>query len=76
VLLQSYAVSNLIRENKVHQIDGYLLSAEHAGSGMQALDSGLFTYIKEGLVSVDEAIKVASYPDTLRKLAAELPEDS
>jgi twitching motility protein PilT len=76
ILLQTYAVSNLIRENKVHQIDGYLQSAEHAGSGMQALDSCIFNYIREGLVTIDEAVKVASYPESLRKLVSELPEDA
>ena len=76
ILLQTYAVSNMIRENKVHQIDGYLQSAEHAGSGMQALDSCILSYIKQGLITVDEGAKVASYPDTLRKLVSELPEEA
>lgn len=75
ILLQTYAVSHMIRENKVHQIDGYLQSAEHAGTGMQSLDSGLFTYVKEALITQEEAIKVANYPDTLRALIAEIPEE-
>ena len=75
VLLQSYAVANMIRENKLHQIDSYLQSAEHAGTGMQALDTCLLNLIREGTVLLDEALRVANYPDTLRKLAAELPVD-
>jgi twitching motility protein PilT len=75
VLLQSYAVSNLIRENKIHQIDGYLASAEHAGTGMQALDSCIFNYIKDGVISLEEGLKVANMPDTVRRLISELPEE-
>jgi twitching motility protein PilT len=75
ILLQSYAVSNLIRENKVFQIDGYLESASNDGSGMQSVDACLFRLVKGGEVTVDEALKVANQPDSLKRLAAELPED-
>jgi twitching motility protein PilT len=75
VLLQSYAVSNLIRENKIHQIDGYLATAEQAGTGMQALDSCIFNYIKDGVITLEEGLKVANMPDTVRRLISELPEE-
>src|SRR4029077_677610 len=61
VLLQTYATSHMIRENKLHQIYGYLQSVEHAGSGMQSLDVCLFNCIKEGTVALEEALKVANY---------------
>jgi twitching motility protein PilT len=75
ILLQSYAVSNLIRENKVFQIDGYLESASNDGSGMQSVDACLFRLVKGGEVTMEEALKVANQPDSLKRLAAELPED-
>ncbi|HTO99317.1 MAG TPA: PilT/PilU family type 4a pilus ATPase [Myxococcales bacterium] len=75
VLLQSYAVSNLIRENKVFQIDGYLDTASYDGSGMQSLDACLYKLVKNGEVTVEEALKFANQPDSLKRLAAELPED-
>jgi twitching motility protein PilT len=75
VLLQTYATSHMIRENKLHQIDGYLQSAEHAESGMQSLDGCLFNHIKDGTISIDEAMKVANNPESLKKLAAELPQE-
>src|SRR5438128_11768175 len=75
VLLQSYAVSNLIRENKVFQIDGYLDTASFDGTGMQSLDACLFRQVKEGTITLDEALKLANQPETLKRLAAELPED-
>jgi twitching motility protein PilT len=76
ILLQTYAVSNMIRENKVHLIDGYLQSVEHDDSGMQSLDRALFHDLREGLITVEEAVKVANYPDNLRKLAETLVEDA
>ena len=75
ILLQSYAVSNLIRENKVFQIDSYLEAASNDGSGMQSVDACLFRLVKGGEITVDEALKVANQPDSLKRLAAELPED-
>src|SRR5260221_4272325 len=75
ILLQSYAVSNLIRENKVFQIDRYLDSASNDGSGTQSLDAHLFRLVKGGEITVEEALKFANQPDSLKRLAAELPED-
>ena len=75
VLLQSYAVSNLIRENKVFQIDSYLDTASNDGSGMQSLDACLFRLVKQGDITVDEALKFANQPESLKSLAAQLPED-
>jgi len=75
VLLQSYAVSNLIRENKVFQIDSYLDTASFDGSGMLSLDASLFRLVREGTVELDEALKLANQPETLKRLASELPED-
>ena len=76
VMLQTVGISNLIREGKTYQIDGYLQSAENAGTGMQALDSCIFRYIREGLITVDEGLKVANYPEVLRRQCADLPEDA
>jgi twitching motility protein PilT len=75
ILLQSYAVSNLIRENKIFQIDGYLDSASNDGSGMQSVDSCLFRLVKGGELTVDEALKFSNQPDSLKRLAEELPEE-
>ena len=75
VLVQSYAVSNLIRENKVFQIDGYLETSSNDGSGTQSIDACLYRLVKGGEVTVEEALKLANQPDSLKRLAAELPED-
>jgi twitching motility protein PilT len=75
ILLQSYAVSNLIRENKVFQIDGYLESASNDGSGMQSVDACLLRLVKGGEITMEEALKIANQPESLSRLASELPED-
>lgn len=75
IMLQTYAVSHMIREGKVHQIDGYLQSVENDGSGMQSLDTALFKFVREGIVTLEEAMTVANLPENLRRLASELPED-
>jgi twitching motility protein PilT len=73
ILLHNYAVANMIRENKIHQLEGYLQSAA-ADSGMQSLDSSLFRHVEQGLVTTEEALSVASYPDQLRRMVASLPD--
>lgn len=76
LLLQTYATSHMIRDAKVHQMDGYLQSAEHAGTGMQSLETCLLRYVREDLIEADEALRATDYPDLLRKRIAELPEDN
>jgi twitching motility protein PilT len=74
VMLQTVGISNLIRENKCYQIDAYLQTAD-PGSGMQSLDSCLFQYVKDGLITLEEGLRVANFPEVLKRLAAELPEE-
>lgn len=74
VLMQNYAVSHMIREAKVHQIEGYLQHADKA-TGSQSLDVCLYNYIRDGFVTLEEAMRVANRPDRLRQLVADLPDD-
>ena len=74
VMLQTVGISNLIRENKCYQIDSYLQTAD-PGSGMQSLDTCLFQYIRDGLITLEEGLRVANFPDVLKRMAAELPEE-
>ncbi len=73
ILLVTHAVANLIRENKVHQIEGYL---QTAGDGSQSLDGCLLRLVAEGQVTLAEALTVADYPDQLKRQVAALPEDA
>jgi len=76
ILLQSYAVAHLIRENKVFQIDAYLDTASNDGTGAQSLDWCLFRNVREGILTLEDALKVANQPDAIKRLVAELPDDA
>ncbi len=73
VLLQSFAISHMIRENKVHQIEGHLQSVGNEASGQQSLDYCIFSLVRDGLVSLDEAMKAANHPDQVESMCASLP---
>ncbi|MHA2068987.1 MAG: type IV pilus twitching motility protein PilT [Candidatus Thorarchaeota archaeon] len=64
MMLGNYAIGNLIREARIHEIPGIL----EVGSqqGMQTMDQGLEQLVKAGLVNVDEALTNAHRPDVLR----------
>ena len=68
ILLHTYAVANLIREGKYHQIDGYLKSGESAGTGMQSLDSAIVEYIREGTITLEDGLEVANDQEFVREL--------
>jgi twitching motility protein PilT len=78
LLLQNLSVSTMIRDDKVHQIDSYLQTASNAaeGAGSQSMDSCLFRFVRDGLVTEEDGLRYASYPDSLKKLlSAVKPED-
>lgn len=61
------AVRNMIRENKIHQIDGLIYSS--AAAGMFSMDSSLVSLVRAGRVSREVALAHSSNPDMLgRKL--------
>lgn len=61
------AVRNMIRENKVHQIDGLIYSS--ANAQMISMDSSLLKLYKEGKITRDTALAYATNPEMLsRKL--------
>jgi twitching motility protein PilT len=76
ILLQNYAVSAMIREKKVHQIEAYLQSASFDGSGAQGLDKCLLGYVQEGLVTPEDALAIADYPEQLARLVRDDAEDA
>jgi twitching motility protein PilT len=74
VLLHSYAMANMIRENKVFQLDALLQSDELAGTGNQSLDRCILQYVREGAITTADGLHLAAYPDTLAPLLAALPD--
>jgi twitching motility protein PilT len=67
ILLVTSAVSSLMRENKVQQIDA-LLQAALPESGMQSLERCLAGYVVDGMVTLEEANTVAQHPAALKAM--------
>lgn len=59
------AIRNMIRDNKVHQIDGIIYSSMK--EDMISMDGSLLNLYKAGTISRDTAVKYASNPDMLSK---------
>lgn len=59
------AIRNLIRENKIHQIDTIIETS--SSEGMQTMDRSLANLYKRGLISKETALKQAIVPDVLRR---------
>lgn len=59
------AIRNMIRENKVHQIDGLIYSSMK--EDMISMDGSLLNLYKQGIISRDTALKYATNPDMLAK---------
>src|SRR6266851_6537923 len=51
-------------------------TASSDGSGAQSLDHAIFNFVKEGAVTLEEGMRVASYPEQLKGLVQELPQDN
>jgi twitching motility protein PilT len=66
VMFNNTAVANMIRENKSHQLDGYLQSVDSA-SGMQSFDRCLMRYVRERLIDFEVAKGYATYPLAFEK---------
>ncbi len=61
------AVRNMIRENKIHQIDGLIYSS--SADGMFSMDADLLRLCKSGRITREEALAHSTNPDMLaRKL--------
>ncbi len=59
------AIRNMIRDNKVHQIDGLIYSSMK--EDMISMDGSLLNLYKAGTISRDTALKYASNPEMLGK---------
>ena len=65
IMVLTPAIRNLIRERKVHQIDGiiYTSSAEN----MISMDTSIYNLYKEGIISKETAISEAVNPEIMEK---------
>lgn len=65
VMIATDAISNLIREEKVHQVDTVIQTGGKLG--MQTLDSSLLDLYRRGLISKDILMVQTSNPDLMKK---------
>lgn len=59
------AIRNMIRENKIPQIDGMLYSSNK--ENMISMDSSLLNLYKEGRITAETALEYATNPEMLKK---------
>jgi twitching motility protein PilT len=66
IMINTPAIRNLIREEKIHQI----YSAMQAGTkfGMQTLNQSLGLLVQRGLITRDDAMNRSTLPDELNQL--------
>ena len=65
IMVLTPAIRNLIREGKVHQIDGSIYSS--SADNMISMDTSIFNLYKEGLISKHTAIAESTNPDMMAK---------
>ena len=59
------AIRNMIRDNKVPQIDGIVYSSNK--EEMHSMDFGLLNLYKEGRITAETPLSYASNPEMLKK---------
>lgn len=59
------AIRNLIRENKLHQIDSVI--ATGAAEGMLSMDAGLTELCRQGRITAETAVGCAVHPELMAK---------
>lgn len=65
VMLATNAVSNLIRESKVHQLNSVIYSSE--GKGMKSMDTSIYELYKNGIITKENAVMHSMDPDLMLK---------
>ena len=68
VMLVNSAISNMIRESKIHQIDSVIHSS--ASMGMLTMDTSLLNLYKQGIISDKSAVTYSSNPEVMKKKLA------
>jgi twitching motility protein PilT len=76
ILFSNYAVSNMIREQKSYQLDGYLQSGEATQQGMISLEFFLRDLVRERMITVEEALSFAPASEVLKELSVELEQEA
>lgn len=65
IMVMTPAISNMIRDNKTHQIDGMIAAA--AKADMISMDSSLLQLFRSGRITAETALHYAANPEMLKK---------
>jgi twitching motility protein PilT len=66
IMIMTDAIGNLIRENKIVQINSSIQTGSRLG--MQSLEAGLANYIKQGAIDTNTALEFCSNKEFLKRL--------
>jgi twitching motility protein PilT len=66
ILITNHAISNLIREDKIHQIYSQMQIGQ-GDSGMQTQTQSIIKHYKDGFVSKETAIQYSNKPDEVKQ---------
>ncbi len=64
ILTKNTAISNLIRENQLHQIPSVMQTSKRAG--MQVIEQDIIDFIHNGDITIDEGLKYANNPKYIK----------
>ena len=64
-MVMTPAISNMIRDSKIHQIDGVIYTS--AKDDMISMDNSLLNLYKSGRITKDTALKYCSNPEMMRR---------
>lgn len=65
IMLVNNAVSNLIRDSKIHQLNSVIYSCD--GKGMKSMDTSILELYKSGVITKENALLYAMDPDAMVK---------
>lgn len=65
IMVMTPAISNMIRDNKVHQIDGIIYTS--AKEDMISMDNSLLGLYKAGRITSETALRYCTNPEMMRK---------
>ena len=65
IMAMTPAISNMIRDNKVHQIDGIIYTS--AREDMISMDNSLLNLYRKGIITQETVIQYCTNPEMTRK---------
>ena len=66
IMIKNRAIENLIRENKTYQIDNVIETS--LKEGMTSMDRSLLNLVKEGVITIDDALSYAKNRDYFKSV--------